>query len=895
MIQKNREERMDQFRGKTRLPGFAVPKSYDLTLKLDLTACTFSGTVEISIDIVEETKFIVLNSLDLVVDGSSVQLSDDQKRFRPSDVVWSNEDEILVLSFDEVLPVTKGTLSIRFSGILNNELKGLYRSSQVVNGEKRNIAVTQFEAVDARRCFPCWDEPALKATFKITLEVPSNMTALSNMPVVEEKLDGDLKTVHFGESPIMSTYLVAIVVGLFDHIEDTSADGTKVRVYCPVGKSYQGSFALDVALKVLPLYKEYFAMPYPLPKLDMVAVPDFAMGAMENYGLVTYRDTALLYDENHCAAANKQWIAIVVAHELAHQWFGNLVTMEWWSHLWLNEGFATWVSYLATDALFPEWKVWTQFVGQTIAGGLRLDSLSESHPIEVEVPHARAVDEVFDAIGYNKGASMIRMLQDYLGADIFQRSLASYVQKYAWKNARTEDLWGVLSEESGISVNKLMDTWTKQKGYPVITVKSKKQALEFEQMHFLSSGSVGEGQWIVPLTLYIGPNKSRSSYLLEEKVGHMDISGLLHSLDGEGGIVHENKNIDLENEQFWVKLNVEQTGFYRVKYDDKLLVRLLAAMKANLLPSADKFGILDDCFTLCEACQQPLSSLLSVMDVYKEELDYITVSRLIDIIIKVVNISTDAIPDLLHELKQFLRSLLLFSANKLGWDAVSGEDHLNALLRGELLTALAHLDQVTTQKEAQRRFHAFLNDRNTSLLPADTRKAAYIAVMRSASSTNRSDFDSLLNFYRETDLAQEKARILGSMASCPDPDVVLEVLNFMLSPEVRGQDVIYGLAGLSLEGRQTAWIWLKENWDLISSRWGSGGLLTQFISWIVTPFSSEDKADEIDAFFSTRVMPSIAMTLKQSIERVRINAKWVCKVREDHSLEKVVAALASGK
>ncbi|XP_068647529.1 aminopeptidase M1-like [Aristolochia californica] len=884
---------MDQFKGQVKLPVFAVPKSYDLTLKPDLTACTFSGTVVISVDIVEETKLIVLNSLDLVIDGSSVHFSDHQKQFRPSNILLFKEDEILVLGFDEVLPVTKGTLSISFSGILNDDMKGFYRSTHVVNGEKRNIAVTQFEAVDARRCFPCWDEPALKATFKITVEVPSDMITLSNMTIAEEKLDGDRKIVYFDESPIMSTYLVAIVVGLFDHIEDTSADGTKVCVYCPLGKSNQGKFALDVAVKVLPLYKDYFLMPYPLPKLDMVAVPDFASGAMENYGLVTYRDTALLYDENHCEASNKQWIAIVVAHELAHQWFGNLVTMEWWTHLWLNEGFATWVSYLAIDALFPEWKVWTQFLGQTTAQGLRLDSLAESHPIEVEVPHARAVDEIFDAISYNKGASMIRMLQDYLGADIFQRSLASYVTRYAWKNARTEDLWGVLSEESGIAVNKLMDSWTKQKGYPVITVKSKNHALEFEQVHFLSSGSIGNGQWVVPLTLYLGPDKNRSSYLLEEKVGQMDISGLLHSQDRN--IQCENKNVDVwENEQYWVKVNAEQTGFYRVKYDDKLSVKLLAAVKANLLSTADKFGILDDCYALCEACQQPLSSLLSVMDVYREEVDYIIVSRLIYIITKVVKISTDAIPDFLKELKQIFISLLLFSADTLGWDAVSGENHLNALLRGEVLTALARLDHDKTQKEAQRRFHVFLNDRNTSLLPADTKKAAYIAVMRSASPTNRSDFDSLLNVYRETDLGQEKARILSSVASCPDPDVVLEVLNFMLSPEVRGQDMIYGLAGLSLEGRETAWTWLKENWDLISSRWGSGMLLTQFISSIVTPFSSDEKAEEISAFFSSQVMPSITMTLKQSIEQVRINAKWVCNIRNEHSLEKVVKALACG-
>ncbi|KAH1206472.1 Aminopeptidase M1 [Glycine max] len=264
-----------------------------------------------------------------------------------------------------------------------------------------------------RRCFPCWDEPACKDTFKITLDLPSELVALSNMPIVEEIIDGDLKIVSYQESPIMSTYLVAVVVGLFDYVEDHTSDGVKVR--------------------------GYFATPYSLPKLDMIAIPDFAAGAIENYGLVTYRETALLYGDQHSAAANKQRVATVVAHELAHHWFGNLVAMEWWTHLWLNEGFATWVSYLATDSCFLEWKIWSKFLHESTEG-LSLDGLAESHPIEVEINHACEIDEIFDAISYRKGAYVIRMLQSYLGVECFQRSLASYIKRHACSNAKTEDL-----------------------------------------------------------------------------------------------------------------------------------------------------------------------------------------------------------------------------------------------------------------------------------------------------------------------------------------------------------------------------------------------------------------------------------------------------------------------
>ncbi|XP_043706700.1 aminopeptidase M1-like isoform X2 [Telopea speciosissima] len=877
----------EQLKGQVKLPNFAIPKRYDLKLKPDLSACTFAGSVEINLDIVQETQFLVLNALELVI--NEVYFRDShQREYRPSDVTVDNEDEILVLAFADVLPLGEGILGVNFSGILNDHLIGFYRSTFVVGGEKKNMAVTQFEAADARRCFPCWDEPALKATFKITMEVPSEFTALSNMPVIDEKLNGHLKTVSFDETPTMSTYLVAFVVGLFDYVEDITSDGIKVRAYCPVGESEKGKLALDIAVRVLDLYKKFFSMPYTLPKLDMVAIPDFCFGAMENYGLITFRENELLHDELQSAAVNKQRLAIVVAHEVAHQWFGNLVTMEWWTHLWLNEGFATWVSYLATDCLYPEWKIWNQFLQLTV-GGLQLDALEESHPIEVEVLHARSINEVADAISYKKGSAVVRMLQDYLGDDIFQRSLAAYIKKYAWKNAKTEDLWDVLSEVSGIQVRKLMDTWTKQMGYPVLYVKSKNQIIEFEQSQFLSSGSHGQKDWIVPVTLCIGSYKRRKNLLIETKSGNLDISSLCCSSDGSARTYELNQE-KWDDEQLWVKLNVGQTGFYRVKYDDVLAARLMKAIEANLLSSTDRFGILDDSYALFEASDLSLSSLLSMMNVYRKEIDYVALSRLIDISYNIVKISSEAIPYSLNELKQFFKNLL--SANKLGWETISGESHLNVLLRGELLTALVVFGHSATQKEALRRFHIFLGDRNTPLLPADLRRVAYVAVMQIVSAKSRTGFESLLNVYREADAVQEKARVLRTLASCPDSDIVLEVLNFLLSDEVRDQDIIYGLSGISSEGREIAWRWLKDNWDLIADRWGSGGLLTQFIREIVTPFCSWEKADEIEAFFATRVTHGIARTLKQSIEQVRIKARLVQNVQHEQSVDKLIRQLA---
>ncbi|KAH7547130.1 hypothetical protein FEM48_Zijuj01G0276600 [Ziziphus jujuba var. spinosa] len=821
---------MEQFKGLTRLPKFAIPQRYDLHLKLDLSACTFSGTELIDLNIIQVTKFLVLNALELHV--HKVWFTNSHNQFLPTELVLDGDDEILVLAFDEALSVGDGVLGIEFSGALNEYLRGLYRCTFMDGGEKKNMAVTQFEAVDARRCFPCWDEPALKATFKITLDVPSELVALSNMPVINEKHDGNIKTVYFEETPIMSTYLVGIVVGRFDYIEDTAADGVKVRVHCPVGKSDKGEFALHVAVKTLDYFTKYFSMPYSLPKLDMVGVPEFSAGAMENYGLITYRENELLYDHLHSPVSRKQRI-----------------------------------SYMATDILFPEWKIWTKYLGYSTEG-LSMDALEISHPIEVEIDHARSVVEIFDAISYEKGSAVIRMLQSYLGDEIFQ--------------------------ESGVDVSSMMDVWTKKKGYPVISVKINDNILEFEQSQFQLSGENGDGQWIVPITMSVGSYHRSKNFLLETKLGKVDISDLIPSHPGNSSPFNE-KNKENFADQLWIKVNIEQSGFYRVNYENELNFRLRNAIENNLLSASDKFGILDDAYALCLACKQPLSALVSLMNVYRKEMDYVVLSRLIEICYDIMAVSSDAIPDSANELNQFFINLLLFPARKLGWESVPGESNLNALLRGEVLRALATFDHDKTHEEALYRFQSLLNDKNTPLVSADTSRALYIAIMRNSSTSNRKGYESLLKIYRESDSVQVKEGILRCLATSPDPDIVVEVLNFLLSDEVRFQDINYGLAGLNEECCEVAWKWMKENWDLILAKYGVEMLLANFINCIVALFCSNEKADEVEAFFESRTYPSIARTLKRALERIRIKARWVENIKQDQSLHQLLCQLATTK
>lgn len=369
---------------------------------------------------------IILNALDINILEATL-IKDDGSKHYSKDITYSTVNETVTIKFEEVAP-QEAILQMHFEGVLNDKMKGFYRSKYLTsNGEEAYAAVTQFEATDARRCFPCWDEPAIKATFDIKLVVPVDRVALSNMPVKEEKsLEDGLRKLCFEKTPIMSTYLVAVVVGEFDFVEDKSSDGVVVRVYTPLGKKEQGMFALKVATKVLPYYNDYFKIAYPLPKMDLIAIADFSAGAMENWGLITYRETFVLVDPDNTSLIRKQSIALTVGHEIAHQWFGNLVTMEWWTHLWLNEGYASFVEFLCVDHLFPEYEIWTQFVTDMYTRALELDALQNSHPIEVEVGHPTEIDEIFDEISYNKGASVIRMLHNYLGDEAFRKGMFFY-------------------------------------------------------------------------------------------------------------------------------------------------------------------------------------------------------------------------------------------------------------------------------------------------------------------------------------------------------------------------------------------------------------------------------------------------------------------------------------
>ena len=408
------------------LPNTVIPEKYRLFLTPDLRDFTFEGHVEIDVNVNSATSEIVLNAAELTFHEASLTQGDT--RISASSISTDEDSETVTITLSSGAVPGPATLAISYQGVLNDQLKGFYRSRyQDAEGNEQHLATTQFEATDARRALPCWDEPALKATFQVSMTVPSHLTAVSNTPVIDESDAGnDLKTIHFAETPRMSTYLLAFVVGDLACVEETAPNGTLMRVFATRGNEHLGRFALDTALRLLEYYNDYFGIPYPLEKLDHFAIPDFAAGAMENWGAITYREVALLFDPENSAAPTRQRIVEIIAHEMAHMWFGDLVTMEWWDDLWLNESFASWMGNKATDALFPEWSMWTQFLYQDVGEGLRIDALRNSHPIEANVKDPGEIREIFDAISYNKGASILWMLEQYLGEDTFRDGLRGF-------------------------------------------------------------------------------------------------------------------------------------------------------------------------------------------------------------------------------------------------------------------------------------------------------------------------------------------------------------------------------------------------------------------------------------------------------------------------------------
>lgn len=852
------DEQQNEAKQFKRLSKGVQPTNYNIRLEPNLESFKCPGEETIDLEVKRESiNRITINSVDIDIVSAKFK-TEDESEIEPIKTVYKADRETVTFLFENDLPVGKGQLFISFISEINDKLKGFYRSKYTgENGQERFSAVTQFEATDARRAFPCWDEPAIKATFDITLVAPRDRVVLSNMDVEHEELhaDEERKIVTFKKTPIMSTYLVAFVVGEYDFIDDTTSDGIYVRVFTPVGKREQGRFALEIAVKTLPFYSDYFGIPYPLPKLDLIAIPDFDAGAMENWGLVTYREVCLLIDEKESSVARKQRVALVVGHELAHQWFGNLTTMEWWTHLWLNEGFASWVEYLCVDYCCPSFNIWQQFVVSTLTPALQLDALANSHPIEVPVGHPSEVDEIFDAISYDKGASVIQMLYHYIGKDDFKAGMHSYLTEFAYKNASTEDLWLHLEKGSRKPVKNVMDTWTKKMGYPVLTVSSEttgtQRILKVSQKKFNADGSPSptDMTWAIPISLTTSkePGKVEFSTLLNEKdmVLFLDIPG-----------------------DHWIKMNPGQIGFYRTLYSSEMLEALIPAI--STLPAVDRLGIENDLFALAGAGETSAVDFLKLTLGYVDEMDYTVWNDLVGNIRQLALIMQSS--ENYKEFKTYVINLLKPALQKLGSCPIDGEDPSHTMLRSLLLETVGRSGDADVISECHHKFKKHVE--GGEAIPADIRSAVYRTV---ATHGDEDTIEQLLTLYRNSTHQEEKMRVGTSLGLNENSQMISKILSFSLSEEVRSQDTISIMASCtsSLLGRQLTWKFTKDNWDTLFDRYSSGFSLSALIK-ITTKFVSKTEAEDIENFLvKEKKVTAGERTIKQSLENIELNRAWL--------------------
>ena len=854
--------------GRVVLPTNVVPKHYDVTLEVDFDKFIFKGVVVIDLEVAKETTSISLNTVELEIHSTTIHADGALVSSSPT-LSYDAETQTTTIELGEGKKLSKGQkvqLKHMYTGQLNDKMAGFYRSKRK---DGKYLAVTQFEATDARRALPCFDEPALKAEFTVTLIADEEMTCLSNMDVASTKtVDSDItggkrNAVKFTRSPRMSTYLLAFIVGELKSIS-TDKFRLPIKVYMtPEQNESDGTFALEVAAKTLAFYEKAFQAPYPLPKMDMVAIPDFAAGAMENWGLVTYRVVDLLFDQKSAGAATKERVAEVVQHELAHQWFGNLVTMDFWDGLWLNEGFATWMSWYSCNEFYPEWKVWETFVIDTLQGALGLDGLRSSHPIEVPVHRAEDINQIFDAISYSKGSSVLRMISKYLGEETFIEGIRRYIKKHAWGNTQTSDLWNALGDASGKDVAHMMDIWTKNIGYPVLTVTEdeKDSSITVKQNRFLRTGDVKpeEDNVLYPVMLGLRTkDEVDETLMLTEREQTFKIKG------GLG----------------FYKLNADHSAFYRTSYTPERLTKLGAAAQKGLLSVEDRAGMIADAGALAASGYGKTSGILSLLQSFSTETQFVVWNEILTRINSLRNTWIFQDESIKDSLKAFQLNLTSKKAHELGWEFSEDEDHIKSQFKSLMFGSAGLAGDAKVQSAAKEMFRKFL-DGDYSAIHPNLRSSIFAMALRDG---GEKEWDALLARYHSAPTADERNTCLRSLGRAKDPKLIKKTLDLALGGQVKMQDVYMPIGGLgsTSEGIERRWDWMCTNWDeLVEKLPPSMTMLSSVVSICAAGFTSEEQLGKVEKFFDGKDKKGFDRSLQQSMDSIRAKASWLQRDGED--------------
>jgi puromycin-sensitive aminopeptidase len=834
-----------------RLPVNVTPLRYEIRLAPDLSTATFAGEEKVLIQIHEPVRQIVLNAIDLEFHAVSAE--------GPGGIVISgatsldSENERATLNFPEEVKPGQWALDIAFSGILNDKLHGFYRSTYKDSQNRENtLASTQFESTDARRAFPCWDEPALKAVFQVTLVIDEKLTAISNgRPVRETPLAGTgKKEVVFADTIKMSTYLVAFIVGEFEGTDPAMVGNAPVRVWAVPGKRGLARFAREIATFSLSHFSHYYDIAYPADKLDLIAIPDFASGAMENLGAITFRETALLLDEEKATRSELERVADVVSHENAHMWFGDLVTMRWWNGLWLNEAFATFMEILAVDAWKPEWRRWDSFTVSR-AAAMQVDGLKSTRSIEFPVAKPEEAAGMFDVLTYEKGASVLRMLEQYLGADAFRDGIRLYLRRHAYDNAETTELWDALEESTQQPVRALMDSWIFQAGYPLIGVERDDGGVILSQQLFryLGDGLDAERIWHAPIFLRFGGKRgvtTRAILLTDPRL-----------------------RVELPKDTDWIVVNAGGNGFYRVHYSADLLNELKQGLQDNLL-AVERFNLVNDTWATALAGLSSLADYMQLIDCFRDETDLNVWASVIGACHHLNRIleGTER-----QRFQEWIRGILFSAVDRLTWAPRPGESDLDRQLRGDLIGALGILgEDLLCQKRAREIFVQF--DRDPSRVDPNL-VPALVSIM--AHTGTAQDYETFYSKFKQAQTPQEETRYLFALAGFGEPELIDRTLRLTLHKDVRTQNAPYLMRALLVnrKARTQAWAFMKARWDEMLKQYPDNSI-PRMCEGIVALVSPELEADVKD-FFARHPVKQGTRQIAQHLER--LNVAVACQKR----------------
>ncbi len=802
-----------------------IPENYNLSLSIDRPGRSFSGSVSITGLTAPDSRQISLHAHDLTIE--SVNVNGRLAEF-------SLNDDELTVAHPSILPNAKQIVDVSFSGKITDGMHGLYPCYYLHDGTKEELIATQFESHHAREVFPCVDEPEAKATFDVSLTTETDVTVLGNMPIKWQRQEGGQLVTVFETTPRMSSYLLAWVYGDLQKKSGQTKSGVEVNIWATKAQPAASlDFALDIATRSIDFYNDYFDTPYPLPKSDHVALPDFSSGAMENWGLITYREIALLANPAITSVSGRQYIASVIAHELSHQWFGNLVTMKWWNDLWLNESFASLMEYVALDALEPSWQVWRNFTSSESLPALRRDALDGVQPVQVEVEHPDDINTLFDgAIVYAKGACLMHMLQNYVGDQAFRNGLQQYFKTHAYKNTEAHDLWNAIAKASGQPVDQLMTTWLSQPGYPVVHATSDGSTITLTQEQF-----------------FIGPHQASSALWPIPLLAN--IAGAPELLD--------QKTISFSDSGTSLRLNVGGGAHFITHYDADLMARLLADLKDGRLDIVSRLQLLNEHILLARAGIISSADLIPLIEAYANE----TEEQVWDMLALALAELRKFVEDN-SEAETKLRSLTGRIAEKqfqrLGWQQIDGEAESDTKLRATILSCMVYSERTDVVRQALAIFNS---------QPLDELDAELRPLLISNAARNSDDdtlVDSLLKAHAATASSDLQRDISAGITSTKDQAVIKRLLGLITDPTVvRPQDSMYWYVWLlrNRYGRDLTWQWLRDNWQWVEKTFGGDKSYDEFVRYTAGGLANRTQLQEFKTFFTPK---QVEPALKRAIE-----------------------------